>query len=104
MTHERSRTDGALSFGLSGRIMRMNLPLGPGSRFDSLPEPWDAFGINRSIEPSGLALRGQLALAEYRSSGFSMKKRVLEPVAGHARPEAATRDPGIRPIERTPTY
>lgn len=41
-THDPSRIDGFPSFGQYSRIIRINLPFGEGSQFDSLSAPGDS--------------------------------------------------------------
>src|SRR5215813_15248306 len=57
IVHVPSRIDGAVSSGQYMRSIRMNLPAGAGSQFDSLSAPGESFWIRRSTEPSGLDLR-----------------------------------------------
>ena len=59
-----SRIDGAFSLGQYIRIIRMNLPAGAGSQFDSRSLPGESFWISRSIEPSALRFRSWRALIE----------------------------------------
>src|SRR5215510_3620514 len=57
IVHVPSRIEGEVSSGQYMRSMRMNLPAGAGSQFDSLSAPGESFWIRRSTEPSGLDLR-----------------------------------------------
>src|SRR5215471_16230930 len=57
IVHVPSRIEGAVSSGQHMRSMRINLPPGAGSQFDSLSAPGESFWIKRSTEPSWLDLR-----------------------------------------------
>jgi hypothetical protein len=56
--------DGLFSLGQYIRSIKMNLPAGAGSQFDSLSGPGESFWIYRSVEPSGFVLRFCRALIE----------------------------------------
>ena len=43
--HEPSRIEGGVSFGQYSRSIRINLPVGAGSQFDSLLFPGESFWI-----------------------------------------------------------
>src|SRR5512135_870669 len=53
----------------------MNLPLGAGSQFASLPGPGDSACRYKSTEPSALVTNVSRWLRLYRSIGFGTKKK-----------------------------
>src|SRR5262249_29389678 len=98
--HVPSRIEGAVSSGQYMRSMRMNLPAGAGSQFDSLSTPGESFWISRSTEPSGLDLRFCRGLIEYRLIGLATKKYWELYIVTDQKPSTG----GVSPFGKRMTY
>src|SRR5262249_5283496 len=98
--HVPSRIEGAVSSGQYMRSMRMNLPSGAGSQFDSLSAPGESFWTRRSTEPSGLDLRFCRGLMEQRLIGLATKKYSALYIVSDQKPSIG----GNSPLAKCMTY